>query len=88
MTVDLPLPRGVVVGVDSELLPPATVGTADGGTSIDGSDGTVGKPVAVGRPVAVVDVGVATVAAAEEAAKREVALAERNPSDRRRFIMG
>ena len=72
-TVDLPLPRGVVVGVDSELLPPATVGTADGGTSIDGSDGTVGRVATAPAGVVDDDVGVATAVAvaADEAAKRE-----------------
>ena len=77
-TVDLSSCGGVVVGDDSELLPPAfAVDTAAGGTVA----------------VAVAWLGDGTPAAARgegwaEAAKSEVALAERNPSERRRFIRG
>ena len=81
VTVDLPLSRGVVVGVDdSELLPPlTTVGTTDGDiSSVDTASCGCGGGGG----------GTGTRGACAAAAKREVALAERNPSDRRRFIMG
>ena len=76
VTVDPPLPRGVAVGVDSDLLPPATaVGTADGRTSSCVDVASFGDGTTIRGGWA-------------EAANSEVALAERNPSDRRRFIMG
>ena len=70
------LPRGVAVGVVLELLPPATAAErADGRTSscVDAASFGDGTTIRGGWA---------------EAANSEAALAERNPSDRRRFITG